>query len=248
MFEADRLSELAQSIRTHGVIQPLIVQRTADRYQLVAGERRWRAAKLAGLEYVPAILQDTAPDRLLEVALIENIQREDLNPIEVAHALDRLTREMNLSHEEIGNRTGKDRTTVTNLIRLLKLPADIQRLVAERRLSMGQARAILALPTEELQRDVAEKAAAQGMSVRQVERLVTVLTQQMALGADKPEPKTPSPPADPNVAAAVRELEAVLGTRVRITAQSADRGRIEIEYYSFEDLDRIFNLIVATQN
>ncbi|MCS6902634.1 MAG: ParB/RepB/Spo0J family partition protein, partial [Myxococcales bacterium] len=169
-FQPAHLQELADSIRLHGVLQPLIVRKNGERFELIAGERRWRAARLAGLTEVPVVIHDAAGDRLLELALIENIQREDLNAIEIAQAFDRLAKEFHLSHEEIGRRTGKDRPTVTNFIRLLKLPKDVQILIAERRLSMGQARALLGLPTEELQRTVAEKAVSQGLSVRQVER------------------------------------------------------------------------------
>jgi ParB family chromosome partitioning protein len=176
IFLNDRLQELAQSIKENGVIQPLIVRRKGPRFELVAGERRWRAAKLAQLAEVPVVVQDIADERILELALIENIQREDLNPIEVAQAFDRLCRDLNLSHEQIAHRTGKDRTTITNMLRLLKLPGDVQILVAEHRLSMGHARAILGLPTPELQRDLAETASAQGMSVRQVERMVQRMT------------------------------------------------------------------------
>jgi ParB family chromosome partitioning protein len=238
-FRAEQLQELANSIRTHGVIQPVIVRQRDQRYELVAGERRWRASKLAGQTTIPAIVQDIAPDNLLEIALIENIQREDLNAIETAIAFDRLAREFNLSHDEIGRRTGKDRTTITNLVRLLKLPAEIQTLVAERRISMGHARAILALPTPELQQTVAEKTIAQGLSVRNVERLVQTLTEPR-------EPKEPTEPEklDPNVKAAIDELQRVLGTRVRILAKGANRGKIEIDYYSAEDLDRIYQQIV----
>ncbi len=148
VFEPERLAELAQSIRANGIIQPLVVTQKGTRYQLVAGERRWRAARLAELLEVPVVVQEFADDRLLEIALIENIQREDLNPIEVAQALERLATEYALSHEELGRRTGKDRATVTNLLRLLRLPQAIQLLLAEHRLSMGHARAILGLPTE----------------------------------------------------------------------------------------------------
>jgi ParB family chromosome partitioning protein len=244
IFQVEKLEELAQSIRANGIIQPLVVQRAGDRFQLVAGERRWRAAKLAGLTRVPVIVREYAPDRLLEVALIENIQREDLNPMELAEALERLVREHNLSHEDIGKRTGKDRTTVTNLIRLLKLPKEIQLLVAEHRLSMGHARAILGLPTEDLQNDIAQRTIGQGLSVRQVERLIQSAgtEREPSRGTDKSEPAV-----DPNVAAATRELEASLGTRVRIVTQTKDRGRIEIEYFSFEELDRIYNLITGTR-
>lgn len=244
IFEPDKLDELAQSIRVNGIIQPLIVQRVGERYQLVAGERRWRAAQRAGLTHVPAVIRDFAPGRLLELALVENIQREDLNPIEVAQALDRLAREHKLSHEEIGERTGKDRSTVTNLLRLLRLPGDIQVLVAEHRLSMGHARAILGLPTSELQQQVAQRTVSEGLSVRQVERLTQSLTAKRVQPAESGE-RTGRKEVDPNVAAATRELEAVLGTRVRIVSHSSERGRIEIEYYSAEDLSRIYELIVG---
>jgi ParB family transcriptional regulator, chromosome partitioning protein len=235
VFDSSRLEELANSIETHGIIQPLLVRRKGAAYELIAGERRLRAAKLAGLSEVPAIVQDYADDRILEVALIENIQREDLNPMETAHALERLHIEMNLSHEEIAARTGKDRTTITNMIRLLRLPREVQLLVAERRLSMGHARAILGLTTPELQTQVAEKAAAQGFSVRQVERLVKKVN----------EPREPSdePLQDPNIKAAVTELESILGTRVRIVEKSEERGRIEIEYYSQTELQRLYEWI-----
>ena len=238
IFDSTRLEELANSIETHGIIQPLLVRRKGSSYELIAGERRLRAAKLARLVEVPAIIQDYADERILEIALIENIQREDLNPMETAQALERLHTEMHLSHEEIAARTGKDRTTITNMIRLLRLPGDVQLLVAERRLSMGHARAILGLATPELQTQVAEKAAAQGFSVRQVERLVKKVN----------EPREPSdtPLQDPNIKAAVGDLEAALGTRVRIVERSDQRGRIEIEYYSQEELQRIYESIIAS--
>jgi ParB family chromosome partitioning protein len=238
-FDAVRLAELAKSIETNGIIQPLIVRRKADHYELIAGERRLRAAKVAGLEEVPAVVQDYADDHILEIALVENIQREDLNPIETAQALDRLVREMHLSHEDIASRTGKDRTTITNMIRLLRLPKDVQILVAERRLSMGHARAILGLPTPQLQTQLAEKSAAQGYSVRQVERLVQNVN----------EPREPSekPLQDPNIKAAIRELENTLGTRVRIIEKNDQHGRIEIDYYSQEDLQRVYEMIVRSK-
>jgi ParB family transcriptional regulator, chromosome partitioning protein len=243
-FERDKLTELAQSIKANGIIQPLIVQKAGDRYQLVAGERRWRAARIAGLHKVPVVVHEFAQDRLLEVALIENIQREDLNPIEVAHALDRLATDYLLSHEEIGRRTGKERATVSNLIRLLKLPKEVQLLVAEHRLSMGHARALLALESADTQSDLAQRAAAQGLSVRQVERLVQSMTARRETTPAPPSTDT-KPAADPNVTAATRDMEAVLGTRVRVVSQSPDRGKIEIEYFSIDELDRIYNLIVG---
>jgi ParB family chromosome partitioning protein len=240
-FRPDRLAELAQSIRANGIIQPLLVRRIGNRYELVAGERRWRAARMAGLERVPAVVHDLADDRLLEITLVENIQREDLNPIEVAEAFQRMGRDLNLSHEQIAQRTGKDRTTITNMLRLLRLPQDVQLLLAEHRLSMGHAKVILGLPTPELQRQVAEKSSSQGYSVRQVERLVQRMTQSR-------EPKSVEQvEQDPNVKAAIQELERVLGTRVHIVEKSDRRGRIEIEYYSPDDLERIYQIIVADE-
>ena len=239
VFQADRLEELAQSIRANGIVQPLVVRRHAERYQLVAGERRWRAAKIAGITRVPAVIQEIPDERLLEITLIENIQREDLNPIETAVAFDRLCRELHLNHEEVGLRTGKDRSTVANLIRLLQLPPDIQQLIAERRLSAGHARCLLTLPTADLQREVAEKSVAQGWSVRQVERL----TQRMM--EDRKAKPVDEVQADPNVKAAIQELERVLGTKVRIIEKAKQKGRIEIDYYSNDDLDRIYSTIIG---
>ena len=236
-FDQGRIAELAESIRSNGIIQPLIVRHHGERFQLVAGERRLRAARVAGLSEVPVVVQDFADDQLLQLALIENIQREDLNPIETAQAFERLASDLNLTHEEIAHRTGKDRTTITNLIRLLRLPEPIQLLLAERRLHMGHARAILGLPNEEKQIEVANRAAAHGQSVRDVERTVRRLTDQRG----KPDSEVPS--QDPNVKAAVKQLEETLGTRVRIVEKSEQRGRIEIEYYSQDDLQRIYGLI-----
>lgn len=239
VFQSERLAELAQSIRTHGIIQPLVVRRVGDRYQLVAGERRWRAAKLAGVDHVPVVVQEIPDDRLLEITLIENIQREDLNPVETAAAFERLGRELSLSPEEIGQRTGKDRTTIVNFLRLLQLPSDLQQLVAERRLSAGHARCLLSLPSADLQRGAAEKAVAQGWSVRQLERT----TRKMMEGR-KPKPVDEVHP-DPNVRAAIEEMERVLGTKVRIVEKAKEKGRIEIDYYSVDDLDRIYAAIVG---
>jgi ParB family chromosome partitioning protein len=238
VFQAERLAELAQSIRTNGIIQPLVVRIVADRYQLIAGERRWRAAKLAEVEQVPVTILDIPDDRLLEVSLIENIQREDLNPIDTAIAFSTFSTEFSLSPEQIGQRTGKDRTTVINFLRLLQLPEDLQQMVAERRLSAGHARCLLTLPTAVLQREVAEKALAQGWSVRQTERT----TQKMM--AERQPKHVDEVQIDPNVKAAIQEMERVLGTRVKIT-EKRKGGKIEIEYYSAEDLDRIYDTIVG---
>jgi ParB family chromosome partitioning protein len=241
-FNSDGLEELAASIRANGIIQPLIVRRAGDGYQIVAGERRWRAARIAELEEVPVVIQDVADRSMLELALIENIQREDLNPIETAHAFERLGRDLGLSQEEIGRRTGKDRTSIANIVRLLKLPKEVQLLVAERRLSMGHARAILGLATADEQIQIAEKTVALGLSVRQVEAQVQEMT------SDRGKPAHGSRKdsiQDPNVRAAADELERALGTRVRIIELSEQRGRIEIEYYSQADLDRLYQQIVG---
>jgi ParB family transcriptional regulator, chromosome partitioning protein len=241
VFQTERLGELAQSIRTNGIIQPLVARQVGNHYQLIAGERRWRAARMAGLERVPVVVQSIDDAHLLEVSLIENLQREDLNPIESAHAFDRLQKDFQLSHEEIGARTGKDRATITNFLRLLRLPDDVQQLLAERRISAGHAKAILALPTPELQSQIAQKTATQGLSVRTVEKLV-----QNFLAP--PEPKTDEEiPEDPNVKAAVQDLERALGTRVKIVPKSERRGKIEIDYYSQDDLQRIY-LLIAGEN
>ncbi len=239
VFEPERLKELATSIQAMGVIQPIVVRPSGDRYQLVAGERRWRAAKLAGLETIPVVIREIPDDRLLEITLVENIQREDLNPIETALAFQRLVEELNLSHEQIGERTGKDRSTIANLLRLLQLPPDLQNLVATRRLSQGHARCLLGIPAE-LQREVAEKVVAQGLSVRQVESLTQRMTETRKPKSAK-EVNT-----DPNVKAAIEELERALSTKVRIVEKSNNSGRIEIEYYSPEDLDRIYSAITHT--
>ena len=238
-FDTVQLNELAASIASNGVIQPLVVRRKGDGFELVAGERRWRASKMAGLTEVPVVVQEIADDKVLEIALIENIQRADLNPIETAQAFSRLVRELNLSHEEVGQRTGKERATITNFLRLLKLPEDLQQLVAEGRLTMGQGKALLGLETEDQQRELAKKAMQLGLSVRAVEKMV-----QNVMSPPEPAAAAPQVPVDPNVAAAIEEFERVLGTRVRIIATTENRGRIEIEYYSQTDLQRIYEQII----
>jgi len=238
-LDEERIDELARSIKSNGVIQPIVVRARGAEYEIVAGERRWRAAQRAGLLKVPIVVRDVPDDRLLAVALIENIQREDLNPIETAIAFDRLGKELNLNAEEVGVRTGKDRSTVLNFTRLLQLPSDLQQLVAERRLSHGHARALLTLSNVEVQREVAEKAVGQGWSVRQTERVT-----QKLVTARQPK-RVDEVAMDPNVKAALMELQRVLGTRVRIIEKPRKGGRIEIEYYSSEDLDRIYSTIVG---
>jgi ParB family chromosome partitioning protein len=240
-FDEHALQELAQSIRTEGVIQPLIVRKAGEVYQLIAGERRWRASQLAGLATVPVHVHEMADARMLEVALVENIQREDLNPIEAAQAFQKLSEDLGLSHEEIGQRTGKDRATVSNFIRLLQLPQDVQALVAEGKLSPGHARALLKLADETRIRDYARQTIKDDWSVRTLEQITTNL-----LGASWPNAHEQKP-LDPNVKAAIEDLERALGTRVRIRERGKQKGWLEIDYSSQDELDRIYGLIVGDE-
>jgi ParB family chromosome partitioning protein len=240
-FRQAQLLELAVSITRDGIIQPLVVRKVGEKYELVAGERRLRAARLAGLEKVPVVVQEISDERLLEIALVENIQREDLNPIELAVAFERMAVELSLNHEEIGARTGKDRATITNSIRLLQLPTELQDMVAKRELSSGHARAILKLHNEADQKELAKKIVSEGWTVRKAEAYTPPVAETKVAKAAAGAPE----PADPNVKAAVQEMERALGTRVRIFEKSAGKGKIEIEYYSSDDLDRIYNLISA---
>ncbi len=238
-FSEAKLEELAQSIRTHGFIQPIVVRPAGDRYQIVAGERRWRAAQRLGLSRVPVAIKSISDHDLLEVSLIENIQRENLNPIEEAKAYHRLSQEFGLTQEQVAQRTGKDRSTVTNFLRLLKLPKEIQQMVLEDRLSMGHARAILAMEGASEQRALAEKTVESGWSVRQVEKVIAA--------SKAPNQPKKTKRVDPNVRAATETLERSLGTRVRIV-ERGKKGRIEIEYYSQEDLQRLYERLVNETN
>jgi ParB family chromosome partitioning protein len=239
VFQDTRLEELAQSIRANGIIQPLVVRLVSGHYQLVAGERRWRAAKLAGVATVPVVVRDIPEDRLLEITLIENIQREDLNPMETASAFARMSAELNLNAEQIGLRTGKDRTTVINLMRLLQLPPDIQQLISEGKLTAGHGRCLLSLPQAELQREVSERAVSAGWSVRQVEQTCARMM------AGKAPQHVDEAKIDPNVKAALQEMERKLGTRIHVKEGARGRGKLEIEYYSGEDLMRIYDTIMG---
>jgi ParB family chromosome partitioning protein len=233
-----KLQELAASIRSNGIIQPIVVRRDGDRFRIIAGERRWRAAKLAGLLRVPVVVKDVAPGReqsLLEMALIENIQREDLNPIEEALAYRRLADEFHLTQEGIASAVGKDRASVANYLRLLKLPDEVRSEVAGGRLAMGHARALLALEDEAAQRNVAREVIARSLSVRETESMVKKLA---AAGAARREPAE-AKPADVHTRAAEDRLKMLLGTRVRIV-RSGTRGRIEIDFGSEDELIRIY--------
>jgi ParB family chromosome partitioning protein len=209
IFAEAKLEGLAQSIRAHGFVQPIIVRQAGERYEIIAGERRWRAAQRLGLARVPVLIKPISDDKLLEVSLIENIQRENLNPIEEAKAYDRLAHEFGLTQEEVAQRTGKDRSTITNLLRLLKLPKEIQQMVLEDRLSMGHGRALLGLEGVSQQKTFAEKIIQYDWSVRHVEKLIASAT---ARKAKSEQPKR----MDPNFKAAIEKLESSLGTRVRI--------------------------------
>jgi ParB family chromosome partitioning protein len=244
-FDQEKLQELTQSIRIHGVLQPVTVYRAADgRYRLIAGERRWRAARLAGLGEIPALVRTVETHHLLELALIENIQREDLNAIEVANAFHNLTTQHGLSHEQIAERTGKDRSTVTNFIRLLKLPAVVREALGSGKISVGHARSLLNVPSEAAQADLCRRIIDQQLSVRDTERLAKSLASpESAKPQSKVEVKANGADLDPNVRAALDEIAMALGTKVRLYAKSPNSGRLEIEYYSQEDLDRIYGVI-----
>ncbi|MDE3165942.1 MAG: ParB/RepB/Spo0J family partition protein [Acidobacteriota bacterium] len=239
IFETARLEELAQSIRSNGIIQPLVVRKVGDRYQLVAGERRWRAAKLAGIPAVPVVIREIPDDRLLEITLIENIQREDLNPIETGIAFARMARELSLTPDEIGARTGKDRSTVSNFIRLLQLPEEVQQMISDHQLTAGHGRSLLTLPTPALQLEAAQHGVKTNLSVRQLENFA-----QRMMDGKKPKSVTEIK-QDPNVKAAIQNMRDALGTKVEIREGARGRGRIEIHYYSQDELDRIYDLIVG---
>lgn len=241
MFHQQALDELSLSIRANGIIQPLIVRRVDETIQLVAGERRLRAARLAGLTEVPVVFTQISDGRLLEVTLIENIQREDLNPLEIAEAYQRLILELGLNHEEIAERTGKDRSTITNHLRLLRLPHEVQQLLADRRLSMGHARALVALDDATTQIHLANQASAESLSVREVERLARDAGSE---GKQQKQKSGRLPELDPNWKAALAQLQDYLGTRVRIHLRSPGKGRLEIDFYSDEELQRIYATIL----
>jgi ParB family chromosome partitioning protein len=236
-----RLHELAQSIKTNGVIQPIVVRRVGDKFQIIAGERRWRAAKLAGLLRVPIVTKEIASGQersLLELALIENLQREDLNPIDEAQAYRRLSDEFELTQEAIAAAVGKDRTSVANTLRLLRLPEEVRAEVAGGRLSMGHARALLALSQEGEQRSVARDVINRSLSVRETETIVRKIVE----GDVPAKPQQAPKPVDVHTRAAEDRLKLLLGTRVRIVRRG-QRGRIEIEFNSEDELIRIFEQI-----
>jgi ParB family transcriptional regulator, chromosome partitioning protein len=235
-FNEEALNELADSIRAHGLIQPIIVQPLPDNlFQLIAGERRWRAAQKAGLMKLPAVVRDSTSDASLEIALIENLQREDLNPIEEAQAYEKLIVEFGLTQEEVARRVGKNRVTITNMLRLLRLPPEVQQWISEDRLTTGHAKALLSLSDLSSILDVARKIMQGSYSVRQAEMLVS------RLGKGGAQEATETPEAvDPNVKAAIHALEQALGTKVTIQ-ESHGKGRIELHFFSPEEMHRLYD-------
>lgn len=242
-FDEDALQELSESIKQFGVLQPLLVQDKKDYYEIIAGERRWRAAKLAGLKEVPVIIKDLTDQEVVEIALIENIQRENLNPIEEAFAYKRLLTEFNLKQDEVAERVSKSRTAVTNSMRLLKLNEKVQQMVIDDMITTGHARALLGIDDSEKQYVTAQKIFDEKLSVRETEKLVKKIQQE------KENPVTVKEEAklDPKMEAIFHDLEekmkAILGTKVAINQKDEKKGKIEIEYYSMDELDRIIDLI-----
>ena len=235
----ESLAELAASIREHGVIQPLIVTQVGDEYQLIAGERRWRAAQLAGLTTVPALIKETTPQQMLELALVENVQRADLNPLEEASAYRQLMDEFGLTQEEVAERVGKSRTAIANTVRLLRLPDDVKEALATGRISEGHARALLALPTSRLQRQALAVIEQRGLNVRQTEALVR------GMQADSEEPaSSKAVPLSPQDHDAVEKFQARLGTKVKLI-RGKKGGRLVIHFYSEEELQAIYEAIVG---
>jgi ParB family chromosome partitioning protein len=239
-FDAVQLEELAASLQRRGLLQPVIVRRTdAGDYELIAGERRWRAAQIAGLLRIPAIVKDAADDSVLEIALIENLQREELNPVEEANAYQMLIDQLGLTQQEIADRVGKPRATVANALRLLNLPPEVQDLIKNGQIAAGHAKAIAALRSRAEQIELARRIAREQLSVRQAEALAGRSARQTSrTGSAKQDRR------DPNVVAAEQALQKALGTKVRIV-QGKKGGRLELYYFGDEELDRIYELVLG---
>jgi ParB family chromosome partitioning protein len=242
-FDEDALNELADSIRAHGVIQPIVVQPLPDSFfQIIAGERRWRASQRAGLLRIPAIIREVGTESSLEIALIENLQREDLNPIEEAQAFEKLIVDLGLTQEEVAIRVGKSRATVTNTLRLLRLPPEVQAWIGENKLSTGHAKALLSLPEPGAILDTARKILQGTLSVRQTEALVS----RSLKGDLKKDSAENRNVLDPNVSAAIHALELALGTKVTIQ-ENAGKGRIELHFFSFEEMSRLYEGLIRSK-
>lgn len=236
-FDQEKLRELAESIKAQGLIQPVLVRKDGDGYRLIAGERRWRASQLAGLQEIPALVREVSPAEAFELALVENLQRADLNPIEEAEGYQRLVDEFHLTQEQVSQRVGKDRSSVANALRLLSLPESVKTMLADGSLNMGHARALLGLPKVPEMEELASRIAENKLSVRETEKLVR----------DRKEPKESPASAkkakgnNHNAKALVEELQRLLGTKVRI-ADRGGKGTVEIDFFSYEDLDRLITL------
>lgn len=241
-FDKEGLEELADSIMQYGIIQPIVVQKKEDYYEIIAGERRWRAAKMAKLKEVPVIIKEYTPQEVMEIALIENIQRRDLNPIEEALAYKSLIDEFNLKQDDVAKRVSKSRTAVTNSMRLLKLASPVQDMLINDELSMGHARALLSLDKEELQVEAAKTIIERKLSVRETEKLVkSILNPKQA--------KLPIPSTDQVIYDKISDkLKEIMGTKVNINHKKDGKGKIEIEYYSQEELERLLELFDGIQN
>lgn len=238
-FDEQALSELAASISANGIVQPIIVRPINGRYQLIAGERRWRAAQKIGREFIPAVIKQVSNEQAMEMTIVENLQREGLNPMEEARAFDRLSREFNLTQEQMSQRTGKDRASIANLIRLLRLPESVQQYIEKGELTAGHAKVLLMLDAPDAIHSAVQKIRAASLSVRQTEELV----HRMLAPHDAAAQETPHKRAiDPNVRAAEEELQRALGVRVTIR-DTKGKGKIVIEYGSLEDFDRILEAL-----
>ena len=236
-FDEDALLELSESIKQYGVLQPLLVSDKKDYYEIIAGERRWRAAKLAGLKEVPVIVKEFSAQELVEISLIENIQREDLNPVEEAMAYKRLMDEFHLKQDEIADRVGKSRTAVTNSMRLLKLSAKVQQMLIDEMITAGHARAILAISDKEKQETVAMRVFDEKLSVRETESLV-----KRILNPQKEKKQKTTTAEDAIYESLEEKMKEIMGTRVLIHRKKNNKGKIEIEYYSKDELERIIDL------
>lgn len=238
-FDEDGLNELSESIKQYGIIQPLIVQEKNGYYEIIAGERRWRAAKIAGLKEVPVIIRSLSDQEVMEISLIENIQREDLNPIEEALAYKRLLEEFHLKQEEVAKRVSKSRTTITNSMRLLKLTEEVQKMVVDGKLTTGHARCLIPIENPDIQKQAAEQIAEHNLSVREAEKLVKQIL--------APKKGKITAPADISREALYEniadQMKQILGTKVEIRQKDANKGKIEIEYYSQDELDRLLGLM-----
>lgn len=234
-FDKEKLEELATSIKEHGVIQPIIVRKQDDGYELVAGERRWRAAQKAGISKIPAIIKEYSDGQMLEIALLENLQREDLNPIEEAQAYKKLMEDLGITQEKLSKRIGKSRSVIANSVRLLNLPEEIQQLLAEGKITTGHARALLSLDNQQTQKELALAILEKDLTVRDIEKLVK---------KPKRDGKPKKEKVDPVMSQLEDRLEQFFGTKVKVKS-GKKKGKIEIEYYSEEDLERILELVMG---